>query len=97
MDEPEAALCPQRQLSLLVILHELLRNGRDVQVLFATHSPILLAYPEAQILSFDGGAIHDITYSESAPYQLYARFLADPDRYVRALFNPEPPFSEGNG
>ncbi|HXW91851.1 MAG TPA: AAA family ATPase [Terriglobales bacterium] len=90
MDEPEAALSPQRQLSLLVILHDLLRNGRDVQVLIATHSPILLAYPEAQILSFDGGAIHEITYGESAPYQLCSSFLADPDRYVRALFDSDP-------
>ncbi len=77
MDEPEAALSPQRQLSLMVILHDLLRNRRDVQVLIATHSPLLLAYPEAQILSFDDGTIHEITYRESAPYQLCSRFLAD--------------------
>jgi predicted ATPase len=92
MDEPEAALSPQRQLSLLVILHDLLRNRRDVQVLVATHSPILLAYPEAQILSFDDGTIHEIAYKESAPYQLCSRFLADPARYMHALFEEEPLF-----
>jgi predicted ATPase len=97
MDEPEAALSPQRQLSLLVILHKSLRNGRDVQILIATHSPILLAYPEAQILSFDDGKIHEITYRESAPYQLCSRFIADPDRYMHALFNDEPLFHRTNG
>jgi predicted ATPase len=97
MDEPEAALSPQRQLSLMVILHDLLRYGRDVQVLIATHSPILLAYPEAQILSFDDGAIHEITYRESAPYQLCSRFLADPDRYMRALFEDDVLFRKTDG
>jgi predicted ATPase len=92
MDEPEAALSPQRQLSLLVILQDLSRNGRDVQVLIATHSPILLAYPEAHILSFDGCTIHEITYRESAPFQLCSKFMADPDRYMHALFNDVPLF-----
>ncbi|HXM61498.1 MAG TPA: AAA family ATPase [Terriglobales bacterium] len=92
MDEPEAALSPQRQLSLMLILHDLVRNRRDVQVLIATHSPLLLAYPEAQILSFDEGTIHEITYRESAPYQLCSRFLADPDRYMHSLFEDEPLF-----
>ena len=50
-----------------------------MQVLIATHSPILLAYPEAQILSLHRGAIHEITYIEWAPYQLCSKFLADPD------------------
>ena len=97
MDEPEAALSPQRQLSLLVILHDLLRSRRDVQVVVATHSPILLAYPEAQILSFDDGTIHEIAYRESLPYQLCSRFLADPDRYTRALFEDGPLFSKADG
>lgn len=94
MDEPEAALSPQRQLSLLVILHDLLRSERDVQVLIATHSPLLLAYPGAQILSFDEGTIHEISYRASAPYQLCSRFLADPDRYMHALFGDRPLSSE---
>jgi len=96
MDEPEAALSPQRQLSLLVILHDLLRNARDVQVLIATHSPILLAYPEAQILSFDDGTIHEITYRESAPYQLWSGFMANPDRYIHALFDDQPLLRKSN-
>jgi predicted ATPase len=87
MDEPEAALSPQRQLSLLVILHELLADNENIQFLIATHSPILLAYPGAQILSFDGGTIHPISYQDSQPFQLVSRFLAAPERYMNALFS----------
>lgn len=87
MDEPEAALSPQRQLSFMVILHDLLQDNGDIQFLIATHSPILLAYPDAQILSFDGGHIHEITYRESQPFQLVSRFVAAPERYINALFN----------
>jgi predicted ATPase len=87
MDEPEAALSPQRQLSFLVLLHDLLAENENIQLLVATHSPILLAYPGAQILSFDGGKIHQITYRESQPFQLVSRFVSDPDRYLNALFS----------
>ena len=86
MDEPEAALSPQRQLSFMVMLHDLLRDNGDIQFLIATHSPILLAYPDAQILSFDGGHIHEITYRDSQPFQLVSRFVAAPERYINALF-----------
>ncbi len=87
MDEPEAALSPQRQLSLLVLLHDLLTDNNNIQFLIATHSPILLAYPDAQILSFDGGNIHEIGYRESQPFQLVSRFIAAPERYINALFS----------
>lgn len=56
LDEPEAALSPQRQLSFLLLLHGLLKNNSEIQFIIATHSPIILAYPESQILSFDGNA-----------------------------------------
>jgi len=88
LDEPEAALSPQRQLSFLIILHDLLKDDLDNQFLIATHSPILLACPGAQILSFDGGHIHEITYRESQPFQLVSRFVAAPERYLNALFSP---------
>jgi predicted ATPase len=93
MDEPEAALSPQRQLSFLVLLHELVADNDNIQFLIATHSPILLAYPEAQIFSFDGGAVHQITYRESQPFQVVSRFVAAPERYMHALFS-ELPFNE---
>jgi len=87
LDEPEAALSAQRQLSLLLILHELIKRRREVQVIIATHSPILLGYPDAQILSFDDGRVHQVGYTETQPYQLYRRFLADPQRYLNRLFD----------
>lgn len=87
MDEPEAALSPQRQLSFLILLHELLADNDNIQFLIATHSPILLAYPEAQIFSFDGGAIHQIGYRETPPFQLVSRFVAAPERYISLLFS----------
>src|ERR1700723_3734658 len=93
MDEPEAALSPQRQLSFLVILHDLLRGNDNIQFIIATHSPILLAYPGAQIFSFDEGKVHQIDYRDSQPFQLVSRFIADPERYINALFS-ELPFSE---
>src|SRR5258708_30923347 len=87
MDEPEAALSPQRQLSFLVLLHDLLADNNDIQFLIATHSPILLAYPDAQILSFDAGNIQELGYRESQPFQLMSRFVAAPERYISALFS----------
>lgn len=90
LDEPEAALSPQRQLSLLVLIHDTVRRRKDAQFVIATHSPILLAYPDAQILSFDGGLIHEIDYSETEPYRIYRRFLTDPERYMDTLFAQEP-------
>jgi predicted ATPase len=87
MDEPEAALSPQRQLSFLVLLHDLLIGNDNIQFLIATHSPILLAYPGAQILSFDGGEVHPISYRESQPFQFMSRFVASPERYMNALFS----------
>lgn len=93
MDEPEAALSPQRQLSFLALLHDLVKDNDNIQFLIATHSPILLAYPGAQIFSFDGGEIHQVAYRESQPFQLVSRFVAAPERYMNALFS-ESPFSD---
>jgi predicted ATPase len=90
LDEPEAALSPQRQLAFLVILNDLLANNENIQLIIATHSPILLAYPNAQIFSFDHATIRQIPYRETQPYQLSSRFLANPERYLTALFSELP-------
>jgi predicted ATPase len=87
MDEPEAALSPQRQLSFLVILHDLLKGNDNIQFIIATHSPILLAYPEAQILSFDDGKVRQIDYRDSQPFKLVSQFIAAPERYTNLLFS----------
>ncbi len=83
LDEPEAALSPSRQLSLLALMHDL--AGRDSQFVIATHSPILMAYPGAQIYQLDEGGIRAVGYRETEHYQLTRRFLDDPDRMLRYL------------
>ena len=62
MDEPEAALSPQRQLTLLYHMVRLSKLG--AQFIVASHSPVLLGMPGAQILSFDGGSIHEISWED---------------------------------
>ncbi|MGA9390796.1 MAG: AAA family ATPase [Candidatus Sulfotelmatobacter sp.] len=75
LDEPEAALSPQRQLALIVLIHDVLRKFKDAQFIISTHSPILLGYPNAQILSFDDGHIHEIGYEDSSPLQIVRGFV----------------------
>ncbi|MFD0676667.1 MULTISPECIES: AAA family ATPase [unclassified Paenibacillus] len=83
LDEPEAALSPARQLSLLSVFHRL---SPDSQFIVATHSPILLGFPGAQIYSFDEGPIHEIAYEETSHYQLTRRFLENRGAIFRELF-----------
>lgn len=83
-DEPEAALSPQRQLSLLVILHEMCKNP-DAQFIIATHSPILLAYPGATIYSCDTDTLTTIAYKETEHYKVTKYFLDNPEHYLQQL------------
>lgn len=85
LDEPEAALSPQRQLSFLLLLHDTVREYPDAQFIISTHSPILLATPGAQILSFDDGTIHPIDYEQTPAYQITRRFLADHQSFLARL------------
>jgi len=85
LDEPEAALSPQRQLSFLKIIHDLEGSGR-AQFLIASHSPILLAYPAATLLSLDGGPIHEVRYKDTEHYNLTKEFLDSPERFFKHLF-----------
>lgn len=85
LDEPEAALSPQRQLVFMRIIHQLTHSGQ-AQFLIATHSPMLLCYPEANVVSTDGDALQVIDFRESEHYRLTTAFLSNPDRYFRHLF-----------
>lgn len=85
LDEPEAALSPQRQLSFLRIIHDLEAPGH-AQFLIATHSPIILSYPGAALLSLDGERIEEISYHESEHYRVTRDFLNAPERYFKHLF-----------
>ncbi len=86
LDEPEAALSPTRQLSLLKILKDL---EHEAQFIIATHSPILLGYPNATIYSFDNGEIETIRYKDSIHYIVTKRFLDAPQTILSELFDEE--------
>lgn len=86
LDEPEAALSPQRQLSFLKIMHDLTKSG-DSQFIIATHSPILLGYPDATIYSFDDGTIQEIDYEMTDHYQITSYFLQHREKMLKDLLN----------
>ena len=85
LDEPEAALSPTRQLTLLGEMHQLAEQ--DSQFIVATHSPILMAYPGARIYQLSENGIEPVQYQETEHYQLTRRFLEDPERMLRYLFS----------
>lgn len=87
LDEPEAALSPQRQLSFLRIIHDMSRTGH-AQFLIATHSPILLSFPGAVLFNLDGTAIEEIDYRETKHFLITRDFLNSPERFHKHLFEP---------
>jgi predicted ATPase len=84
LDEPEAALSPQRQLTFLRILHDLVQT-KNCQFIIATHSPILLGYPDATILSFDNDTISEIDYEMTDHYKITKYFLQNRERMLSEL------------
>src|SRR5205085_10529859 len=83
LDEPEAPLSPQRQLALLSMLKEMVNE--DAQFIIATHSPILMAFPEAMILSFDVHPIKEVMWEEIEHVSLTRAFLNNPSSFLRHL------------
>jgi predicted ATPase len=83
LDEPEAALSPARQLSLLTRIGELVKL--DSQFIIATHSPILMAFPDAYIYVFDDNGIRLTPYKETEHYTLTRRFLENPEHMLKYL------------
>ena len=86
LDEPEAALSPQRQLSFLKIIYDL-ETSRHAQFLISTHSPIILSYPRAVLFSLDGDSIREVAYRDTDHYQVTRDFLNAPERYFKHLFD----------
>ena len=83
LDEPEAALSPQRQLTLLMEIDRCVKE--ESQFIIVTHSPILLGLPGAEILSFDEGRIHPCTYEETDSYQVTSMFVNHREQILRRL------------
>lgn len=81
LDEPESALSPKRQLELLRILHRI-QQSQQAQVIMATHSPILMALPEAQLLEISKAGITATDYRQTRHFKLYQDFTADPEAFI---------------
>lgn len=86
-DEPEAALSPQRQLTLLISIYRCARQG--AQFIVATHSPILLGMPDARIYSFDDGRIQECEYEETDSYRIMHLFMVDRNRLLHHLLDED--------
>ena len=87
LDEPEAALSPQRLLTLLCEMHRLVKD--DSQFLIATHSPILMAYPNARILLFSEEGIQAVAYRDTEHYKVMKQFMDNPERMLKYLIEEE--------
>lgn len=83
LDEPEAALSPARQLTFIAALKQMI--GENAQFIIATHSPIILAFPDATILNFKDGQIHQVQYDQLEHVQLTKEFLNNPESFLRYL------------
>lgn len=86
-DEPEAALSPQRQLTLLMEICMSAKKG--AQFIIVTHSPILLGIPDAEIWSFDEGHVHSCSYEETDSYQVTEMFINHREAVLNKLLSNE--------
>jgi predicted ATPase len=86
LDEPEAALSPSRQMSFLVLMDQLVKNGS--QFIIATHSPIILSYKNSTIYDFDDD-VNKVLYHDTEHYKLYKLFLDNPDMMLEKLLKEE--------
>lgn len=89
MDEPENALSPMRQFELMRLMREWADSG-NAQMIMATHSPILMSYPDADIRHFTGGGIEPISYDEIDHVRVTRAFLNNPARVLKELFGDLP-------
>lgn len=88
LDEPEAPLSPQSQLALLAMIGDMVRQ--DAQFIIATHSPMLLAFPDAQIYSFDATPVRAVSYETLDHVRITRDFLNAPARYLNQILSSAP-------
>ena len=84
LDEPEAALSPLKQLSLIAFILEVLKN-KSAQFIIATHSPILMGIPGALLYEIQDDSMQHVTYKETDHYRITKAFLDNPETYLRHL------------
>lgn len=87
LDEPEAALSPMRLLTLMVEMHRLVK--KDSQFIIATHSPILMAFPNAEILEFSESGINKTLYTDTEHYKISKSFLENPEKMLYYLLDDD--------
>lgn len=83
LDEPEAALSPSRQMTLMVLMNELV--GKNSQFIIATHSPMLMTFPGAQVMELTEDDIKTVPYDQTGHFQLTKRFLNHPEKMLEVL------------
>ena len=88
LDEPESALSPLRQFELIKLIHNRVGAGR-AQVIMATHSPILMAFPGATVLGIDRGGMSEVDYRTTQAYRLYREFFLDPSGTIDTMINEQ--------
>ena len=87
LDEPEAALSPNRQLAALSAIHQLVEDHS--QFIIATHSPILLSYPNAKIILFDKSGVTEVSYEDTEHYAVTRDFLNNYPRRLEQLLEDD--------
>lgn len=87
LDEPEAALSPMRLLTLMAEINELIK--KNSQFIIATHSPILMTFPNAQIFEFSQEGITNVNYQDTEHFQITKRFLENPEKILHYLLNED--------
>lgn len=86
LDEPEAALSPLRQMSMIARIHELVQN--ESQFIIATHSPIIMAYPDAKILQLTVDGFSEVEYEETEHYKVMKEFINNRGKMLDILMEP---------
>lgn len=85
LDEPEAALSPMRLLTLMAEINELVK--KNSQFIIATHSPVLMAFPNAQILEFSQDGIKSVNYKDTEHFKVTKGFLDEPEKTLHYLLD----------
>lgn len=87
LDEPEAALSPLRQMSMLARIHDLVQHG--AQFIISTHSPIIMAYQDAKIMELTSDGMRETSLERTSHYTIMKQFFEDKDRMLHHLFQPD--------
>ena len=81
LDEPESALSPTKQIAFLALIEKLIKNGS--QFIIATHSPIVMSIPHAQVMSVDKEWVKEVCYKDTEHYQITKLFFECPERFYK--------------